>query len=248
MDASDKIPTSDLEELGDEDIQKGLSDSDSISLNEPIAHSDDDEEEEEEEDEGEGEEEGEEDEGEGEEDEGGDEEEEEKVKEADKQLVDKQEEMKTEKKETPGILPLPESADEATDDESDDENALKKLEQDIHKEYLAAYHPEVKQINYTELLALCKVVRNSSGKIIDELHKTIPFMTKYERTRILGLRAKQINNGSEIFINASEDMIDGYTIAEQELKEKKIPFIIRRPLPNGASEYWRTEDLEVINY
>ena len=63
MDASDKIPTSDLEELADEDIQKGLSDSDSISLNEPIVHSDDDEEEDEEEDEGEGEEEGEEDEG-----------------------------------------------------------------------------------------------------------------------------------------------------------------------------------------
>ena len=228
MDASDKIPTSDLEELADEDIQKGLSDSDSISLNEPIVHSDE---------EGDGEQ---------EEEEGGEEEGEEE--EADKQLVDKQEEIKTEKKETSEMLPLPESADEATDEESDDENALKKLEQDIHKEYLAAYHPEVKQINYTELLALCKVVRNSSGKIIDELHKTIPFMTKYERTRILGLRAKQINNGSEIFINASEDMIDGYTIAEQELKEKKIPFIIRRPIPNGASEYWRTEDLEIINY
>lgn len=241
MDASDKITTSDLEELADEDIQKGLSDSDSISLNEPIVHSDeegDGEQEEEEGDEDDGEE--------GEEEEGGEDEGEEE--EADKQLVDKQEEIKTEKKETSEMLPLPESEDEATDDESDDENALKKLEQDIHKEYLASYHPEVKQINYTELLALCKVVRNSSGKIIDELHKTIPFMTKYERTRILGLRAKQINNGSEIFINASEDMIDGYTIAEQELKEKKIPFIIRRPLPNGASEYWRTEDLEVINY
>ena len=239
MDASDKITTSDLEELADEDIQKGLSDSDSISLNEPIVHSDDEEEDEEE-----GEEKGENEQAE-DEDEG---EEEEAEEEADKQLVDKQEEIKTEKKETSEMLPLPESEDEATDDESDDENALKKLEQDIHKEYLASYHPEVKQINYTELLALCKVVRNSSGKIIDELHKTIPFMTKYERTRILGLRAKQINNGSEIFINASEDMIDGYTIAEQELKEKKIPFIIRRPLPNGASEYWRTEDLEVINY
>ena len=39
-------------------------------------------------------------------------------------------------------------------------------------------------------------------------------------------------------------MIDGYTIALQELKEGKIPFIIRRPLPNGASEYWKINDLE----
>jgi len=73
-------------------------------------------------------------------------------------------------------------------------------------------------------------------------------MTKYEKTRILGLRTTQINNGSEIFVNVDKDVIDGYVIAELELKAKKIPFIIRRPLPNGASEYWRVEDLEIINY
>ena len=41
-------------------------------------------------------------------------------------------------------------------------------------------------------------------------------------------------------------MIDGLTIAEEELKQKKIPFIIRRPLPNGASEYWKVKDLEML--
>ena len=40
-------------------------------------------------------------------------------------------------------------------------------------------------------------------------------------------------------------MIDGLTIAEEELKQK-IPFIIRRPLPNGASEYWKVKDLEML--
>ena len=35
-------------------------------------------------------------------------------------------------------------------------------------------------------------------------------------------------------------------IAEEELKQKKIPFIIRRPLPNGASEYWKVKDLEML--
>ena len=134
------------------------------------------------------------------------------------------------------------------EDETDDENAFKKLEQDIQREYLEEYHPETKQINFNELLALSKVTRNGEGQIIDVLHKTIPFMTKYERTRILGLRTTQINNGSEIFVNVDKDVIDGYVIAEMELKEKKIPFIIRRPLPNGASEYWRVEDLEIINY
>ena len=34
--------------------------------------------------------------------------------------------------------------------------------------------------------------------------------------------------------------------AEMELKEKVIPFIIRRPLANGASEYWTLQDLEIL--
>ena len=43
-------------------------------------------------------------------------------------------------------------------------------------------------------------------------------------------------------------IIDGYIIAEEELKQKRIPFIIRRPLPNGGSEYWKLQDLEDISY
>ena len=41
-------------------------------------------------------------------------------------------------------------------------------------------------------------------------------------------------------------MIDGYLIALKELEQKKIPFIIQRPLPNGKSEYWRLRDLEQL--
>ena len=72
-------------------------------------------------------------------------------------------------------------------------------------------------------------------------------MTKYEYTRILGIRAKQLNSGATPFTLISEDMMNGYTIAKKELHEKKIPFIIRRPIPSGASEYWRLEDLDIIH-
>jgi DNA-directed RNA polymerase subunit K/omega len=41
-------------------------------------------------------------------------------------------------------------------------------------------------------------------------------------------------------------MIDAYLIALKELEEKKIPFIIKRPLPNGVIEYWRISDLEIL--
>ena len=87
---------------------------------------------------------------------------------------------------------------------------------------------------------------NKNGEIIDELHTTLPFLTKYEKARILGLRAKQINNGSEPFVNIPNNIIDGSIIAEMELKQNKIPFIIRRPIPNGGSEYWKVEDLEQL--
>ena len=136
--------------------------------------------------------------------------------------------------------------EEEETDESDDEHILKKLDQDIQREYLAEFHPEIKQINFDELMALSRVVRDPNGKIIDSLHQTFSFMSKYERARIIGLRAKQINNGAEPFIHVSAEMIDGFTIAKKELEEKKIPFIIRRPLPNGASEYWKVDDLELI--
>ena len=47
-------------------------------------------------------------------------------------------------------------------------------------------------------------------------------------------------------MEVSNDIIDGYLIATKELEEKKIPFIIRRPMPSGGSEYWHLKDLEVI--
>ena len=82
--------------------------------------------------------------------------------------------------------------------------------------------------------------------IDDENHITIPILSKYERARVLGLRARQINTGSLVFTDVDEEEIDGYKIAEKELNEKKIPFIIKRPLPSGKCEYWRVSDLEQI--
>ena len=131
--------------------------------------------------------------------------------------------------------------------ESEDDQTFRKLEQEFQKEaYIANLHPEIIQINFEEMLTLSNAVRDPEGRIIDDLHKTVPFLTKYERTRILGIRTKQLNCGAKPFIKTTEDMMDGYNIALIELKEKKIPFIIRRPLPNGASEYWKMEDLEIL--
>lgn len=132
-------------------------------------------------------------------------------------------------------------------DEEDEFDMLKKLENNSYEDILLRYHPEVKQNNYNEILAMSKTVRNSDGIISDALHRTLPWLTKYERSKILGLRSKQLSYGAEAFIEVSSGIMSGYKIAVEELNQKKIPFIIRRPLPNGGNEYWKLEDLELLN-
>jgi DNA-directed RNA polymerase I, II, and III subunit RPABC2 len=143
--------------------------------------------------------------------------------------------------------------DEADSNDEEDEDADKdsseyfqKLKSSVRESYVNTYHPESLSHNYDEIQTLARVIRNSAGVIVDDLHRTIPIMTKYEKTRILGQRAKQLNEGAPAFIKIDSTVIDGYLIAVKELEQKKTPFIIRRPLPNGGSEYWRIQDLEIL--
>ena len=114
----------------------------------------------------------------------------------------------------------------------------------MREDLISNFHPESKSHNYEEIKQLAKVTRNKNGIIVDELHKTIPILTKYEKTRILGQRAKQIETGAVTLVQVPPNIIDSYLIAKLELAQNKIPFIIRRPLPNGGMEYWYVSDLE----
>lgn len=134
-------------------------------------------------------------------------------------------------------------------DDDDDEDYLQKFDRDIKKNYIVDYHPECMIHNYEEISALTKVIRDKDNIIVDPLHRTIPYLTKYERARVLGQRAKQINLGARPFVKVPENIIDGNLVAEMELVQKRIPFIIRRPLPgNSGSEYWNLKDLEIITF
>ena len=140
-----------------------------------------------------------------------------------------------------------EEEEESSEDEEDDDLDLKKFDIELNNNVLNNYHPSTKQISYEEVLALSKITRNKKGIIIDPFHTTIPILTRYEFAKIIGLRAKQLNHGSTPFIdNLDPNIIDGYTIAMKEFELKKIPFIIKRPLPNGLNEYWNVKDLEYI--
>lgn len=139
-----------------------------------------------------------------------------------------------------------ESEDEEDDEDEDEEDHFEKFNEHMRKNHIVDFHPESLIHNYEEVKMMTNVKRNDKGIIIDELHKTIPILTKYEKTRIIGQRAKQINAGAIPFIKPTKDMMTGYLIAKKEVEEKKTPFIIRRPLPNGGSEYWHLRDLEIL--
>jgi DNA-directed RNA polymerase I, II, and III subunit RPABC2 len=139
-----------------------------------------------------------------------------------------------------------EEEDDEEDEEYDDENYLQKFDETLKTNIIADYHPELKQHNNDEVNILSNVIRDKNGLIIDPLHRTIPILTKYERARIIGERAKQLNSGATPFVEVEPSLIDGYLIALKEFDEKKIPFIIKRPLPNGGCEYWKLKDLEFI--
>lgn len=136
--------------------------------------------------------------------------------------------------------------DEEEDDSDLEEDYLQKIDSSMQTDIVSSHHPELLQHKTEEIETLSKVVRNEENMIIDPFHKTVPFLTKYEKARILGERANQLNAGGKPFVNVDPSILDGYLIAEKELSEKKLPFIIKRPITNGACEYWKVEDLEIL--
>ena len=129
---------------------------------------------------------------------------------------------------------------------SDDEEYDSIITQNVRKEFVELYHPELKDIGNTEINALSRIVRDKNGNIIDPLHTTLPFVSKFEKTRIIGIRAAQLDNGAEPLVDVHENELDTLNIAEQEFSKKILPFIISRPLPDGRIEFWKLSDLEFI--
>lgn len=72
-------------------------------------------------------------------------------------------------------------------------------------------------------------------------------LSKYERVKILGIRAEQLQRGAKPLVDVSKMReTSPINIAKKELEEKKLPFIISRSLPNGVTEYWRLDDMIIL--
>jgi DNA-directed RNA polymerase subunit K/omega len=99
-------------------------------------------------------------------------------------------------------------------------------------------HPEI-WIPYEEHVKERLYVRGPG----DPNHTTYPLMTHYEFTKAISLRASMLDHGAMPYIMVPEGVTDTYQIAKMELLAKRLPFIFKRPLPNGQYEYWRLSDL-----
>jgi DNA-directed RNA polymerase subunit K/omega len=84
---------------------------------------------------------------------------------------------------------------------------------------------------------------NQKGIIPKEERITKPILTKYERVRLKGDRAKQITLGAKIMLKNVDDL-NPKEITDLEIKNNIIPLIIERPLPNGEKERWYISELK----
>lgn len=79
------------------------------------------------------------------------------------------------------------------------------------------------------------------------LNKTRNILSKFEKVKIIGLRSEQLQRGAQPYVNVdTSSSFNPKQIALQELHEKKLPFMIRRQLPDGSNEYWRLDDMIVL--
>ena len=87
--------------------------------------------------------------------------------------------------------------------------------------------------------------KNVLEKIEKKKKKTIPLLTKFEKARIMGVRLQQLAYGAKPRVDIT-NLKSINEIVEKELIERKIPFIIRRMLPNGNYEDWKLEEFEIV--
>ena len=70
-------------------------------------------------------------------------------------------------------------------------------------------------------------------------------MSKYEYTKVLGMRAQQITMGAEPLITITNDMKSAIEVAEEELRQRKTPYIIARKINNKKTYFWKIEDMVI---
>jgi DNA-directed RNA polymerase subunit K/omega len=113
---------------------------------------------------------------------------------------------------------------------------------------LYKHHPE-SSLDYQETVIQklpLQSIPPDSKEAPDAYHKSQPFLTQYEKTRILGFRTNQLAQGAIPYVVVPDHIRNVLEIAKMELEQRRLPFIIKRPMPDGTFEYWRLCDLMIL--
>jgi DNA-directed RNA polymerase subunit K/omega len=94
-------------------------------------------------------------------------------------------------------------------------------------------------------LDLDEYFTDDPNKILKSSRLTKPFLTKYEKVRLISVRSKQLAQGAKPLIKNISGL-SATEIAMLELKNKVIPLIIERPVPNVGIERWKLSELEIL--
>jgi len=71
-------------------------------------------------------------------------------------------------------------------------------------------------------------------------------LTRFEVAKLVGVRSEQLARGAQSTVDVS-GLKNVREIAVKELKERKIPLMISRPLPNGKNEFWKIDENVIID-
>lgn len=140
-----------------------------------------------------------------------------------------------------------EEFDVGEEEEEKEREVQRERERNDPMESLLKHHPEC-ILDYSEIVGPKLKLLASPPLDKDPNHRSVPFLTQYEKTKIIGLRANQLSQGARPYIDMKNYnyITDVCEISRIELQQRKLPFIVRRQMPDGNHEYWKLSDLLIL--
>jgi DNA-directed RNA polymerase I, II, and III subunit RPABC2 len=155
-----------------------------------------------------------------------------------------------------------ESEEEVVEEEVEEEEAVDILDEDIEKEedreeeedepadddedmseyFESAIIPTYDEKDTKPFLSTIEEITHQATKN----RRTLPILSKYEKAKIIGIRAQQISMGSYIYLDNLETLSNPLDVAKEELRQKRTPLLIRRNIVGKKGivfEDWRIEEL-----
>jgi len=113
-------------------------------------------------------------------------------------------------------------------------------------QFLKLHHPECRLDYMEDVFKVLPLSAYPPEKGLDKNHKSVPYLTLFEKTKLIGFRANQLAQGARPLVDVPKHVTDVLDIARLELEQKRMPYILKRGMPDGTFEYWRLTDLLIL--